>query len=67
MFELNAHPKVGSVPDFNGKKYGKIQITSQKLAQHAGDNLYIILLVFESEQELLKYRTSISPAPQRMK
>lgn len=52
--ELSSELKVGSVPDYNGKKYGKLQITSQKLAVLVGKKVRVKLIVEFNAKELFE-------------
>lgn len=47
MIKLITKVKVGKVPDYNGKQFGKLQVSNQKLAEQVGKQIHIIVLAFE--------------------
>lgn len=36
---------IGKIPEFNGKKYGKIQISSPKLADYVGKKVNVRIII----------------------
>ena len=47
MIKILTKLKVGKVPDYNGTKFGKLQISNKKLAEKVGKDLHVIVLAFE--------------------
>lgn len=45
MIELKSILKVGKVPDFENKKFGKLQISSQKIAHLIGKRVFVTVLI----------------------
>lgn len=42
---------VGKVPEYNNKKYGKIQISSQDLAEYIGKKFFVEVIIHINDDE----------------
>lgn len=54
MIVLERKPKINKVPEYNGQKYGKIQISAAALARYIGQNVYVMIYVAETDEDNLK-------------
>ena len=54
MIVLERKPKINTVPEYNGQKYGKIQLSAAALAPYVGKNVYVMIYIAETEEDNLK-------------
>jgi len=59
MIKLNTRLTVGKVPEYNGKQYGKLSVSSQKLACKIEEKLPVIIFVLEENEMII--RESVDP------
>jgi len=62
MIILDRNPKIGKVPDYNGIKYGKIQLTAQCLSRYVGESKNIKVIIFENDVESMQINRMITYA-----
>lgn len=53
MIYIDTDLKVGKVPDYHEQKFGKLQISSRKLADIVGQNVRVIVFVVPPGEELV--------------
>ena len=53
MIQIDTDLKVGKVPDYHEQKFGKLQISSRKLADIVGQKVNVLVFVLETGEELI--------------
>lgn len=54
MIKLQRTIKINKTPDYNGEKYGKVQISSKKLAELVGKTVDIEIVIYdESDRPII--------------